>query len=79
MYSLTMNKNLLLTFTISVEPSSILIQIALPALAQDCRNQIASIIETKSSENEINVQDGFELYKEMVEIRRWHFKTFPPE
>lgn len=62
----------------SVEPYEILIEIALPALAQDLRNQSASIIEHASvSGEDVNVQDGFELYKEMVAIRQLYLETLP--
>lgn len=62
----------------SVEPYTILSQIALPALAQDAHNQIVSIMEhQKNIGEELNVQDGFEVYKEMVAIRRFVAETSP--
>lgn len=62
----------------SVEPYNILSQIALPALAQDSHNQIVSIMEHHQNiGEELNVQDGFELYKEMVAIRRFVAETLP--
>lgn len=62
----------------SVAPYEILVEIALPALAQDLHNQLASILEHANvGGQDVNVQDGFELYREMVAVRSYYFQTLP--
>jgi hypothetical protein len=63
---------------LSVEPYNILIQVIMPALALDMHNQIASILDQlKARGEEVDVTDGFELYKEMVAVRRFHLDILP--
>lgn len=50
----------------------------LPAFVNDARDQISLILQRSGQKgNEIAVQDGFDLYKEMVEIRRVHHDALP--
>lgn len=62
----------------SVEPFPILIETILPAFAADARDNTSRIIgQTQGTENEIPIQDGFDIYKELVEIRRVHSEALP--
>ena len=61
-----------------VEPFKILVQVVLPRFAADARDHIAFILEQpRKPEDEIPVQDGFDMYKEMVEMRRVHADVLP--
>ena len=56
-----------------VNPLSILVQEVLPSFADDARELVSRIMHlSKEKEEEVPIQDGFELYKELVEIRRVH-------
>jgi len=53
-----------------VNPLVILIETILPNYAQDARDMVDRIMGVaKSKGEEIDIQDGFDLYREMVEIR----------
>jgi hypothetical protein len=56
-----------------VNPMQILVAEVFPSFAADSRDLVSRIIEmAKEKEQEIPQQDGFDLYREMVEIRRVH-------
>lgn len=62
----------------SVNPMSILVEEMLPAYAADARDLVARIMELATErEEEIPIQDGFDLYNELVEIRRLHAEALP--
>lgn len=61
-----------------VEPLSCLVEEMLPAYAADARDLVARIMDVAESKDEhIPIDDGFDLYKEMVEIRRIHNSALP--
>ncbi|EEH18861.2 hypothetical protein PABG_01180 [Paracoccidioides brasiliensis Pb03] len=61
-----------------VNPSPILIKCVLPMYAEDARDIIARIIQQAKDKNEeIGIQDGFDLYKELAEIRQFYVSTLP--
>ena len=61
-----------------MEPFPILVDVVLPAFAADARELISSILEqAKLRSEEIPIQDGFDLYKELVEMRRAHAQALP--
>jgi hypothetical protein len=61
-----------------VSPMMCLVEEMFPAYATDARDIVARIMDVAHSKGEdIPVQDGFDLYKEMVEIRRIHSDALP--
>ena len=61
-----------------VEPFKIVVEVIFPAFASDARDQIGLILEqSQEPENEIPIQDGFDMYREMVEMRRVHGDALP--
>lgn len=56
----------------------VLVEEILPAYAADARDLVSSIMElARDRGEETPIQDGFDLYKEMVEIRRVHTDALP--
>ena len=46
--------------------------------AEDARDIVARILEfAKAKDEEVDIEDGFDLYKELVEIRRIHAQALP--
>ncbi|KLJ06702.1 hypothetical protein EMPG_17813 [Blastomyces silverae] len=63
-----------------VNPATILTKCVLPMFAEDARDIIARIIQQAQDKNEeIGVQDGFDLYKELAQIRQFYTTTLPGE
>jgi hypothetical protein len=61
-----------------VSPMMCLVEEMFPAYATDARDIVARIMDVAHTKGEdIPVQDGFDLYKEMVEIRRIHSDALP--
>lgn len=61
-----------------VNPLTLLVEIMLPMYAEDARDIVARILQlAKSKDEEVDIQDGFDLYKELVEIRRIHAQAVP--
>jgi hypothetical protein len=61
-----------------VSPMMCLVEEVFPSYAADARDLVARIMEVSHSKNEtVPVQDGFDLYKELVEIRRIHSDALP--
>ena len=61
-----------------VGPLMILVEEVLPSYAADARDLVERIIQIASSHsNEIPIQDGFDLYGELVEIRKVHAEVLP--
>ncbi|KZF22099.1 hypothetical protein L228DRAFT_230431 [Xylona heveae TC161] len=57
---------------------NIFIETTLPSYGEDARDMITRILDiVRSTGEEVSVEDGFELYKEMVEIRRIHRDAIP--
>lgn len=62
----------------SVNPATILIKCVLPMFAEDARDIITRIIQQAQDKNEeIGVQDGFDLYKELAQIRQFYAEALP--
>jgi hypothetical protein len=61
-----------------VSPMSCLVEEIFPAYAADARDLVARILDVVRGKGEtVPVQDGFDLYKELVEIRRIHHDALP--
>lgn len=61
-----------------VDPLSILVSEMFPSFEQDANAIIQTIMqEAHRRGTEIDIEDGFELYKELVEIRRIHQESLP--
>ncbi|KAF2792036.1 hypothetical protein K505DRAFT_308359 [Melanomma pulvis-pyrius CBS 109.77] len=61
-----------------VSPMMCLVEEILPAYAADARDLVARIMDVAHSKgDEVPIQDGFDLYKELVEIRRIHGDALP--
>jgi hypothetical protein len=59
-----------------VNPLAILLKCVLPLYAEDARDVIVRIIEQAVERGiEIDIQDGFDLYKELSAIRRLYADT----
>lgn len=63
---------------LGVNPLVVLLECTLPVYAQDARNMIEQILEYAHQTNQIiAIEDGFDLYRELVEIRRIHTESLP--
>ncbi|KAK5079791.1 hypothetical protein LTR70_008981 [Exophiala xenobiotica] len=63
---------------LGIEPLGILLQCMLPAFAEDSRAMIDSVVETsKAKEQDVPMEDGFELYKELANFRRVYTDALP--
>ena len=61
-----------------VSPMQILVSEVFPSFAADSRDLVARIMEmAKEKGEDIPQQDGFDLYREMTEIRRVHSAVLP--
>lgn len=61
-----------------VEPAVIFVKVVLPAYAKDAHEQISTVLDqAKARQEELPMQDGFELYKEMVQMRQIHNDVLP--
>jgi hypothetical protein len=61
-----------------VDPLALLVQEVFPRFEQDADAIIQMIMQTALQEQqEIEIEDGFDLYRELVEIRRIHQESLP--
>ena len=61
-----------------VNPLTILLETVLPAYEGDAGQLIERImVVAKSHDEEIDIAEGFDLYRELVEIRRVHMEALP--
>jgi C2 domain/MUN domain len=61
-----------------VDPLVILLECVLPSYAEDTRDIIGRILEGAADrQQEVPIQDGFDLYKELSEIRQIHSSALP--
>ena len=61
-----------------VNPLTVLVEEILPSFAIDARELVARIMAmNKENGAEVPIQDGFELYKELVDIRRVYAQALP--
>ncbi|KAH0541734.1 hypothetical protein FGG08_003826 [Glutinoglossum americanum] len=62
----------------SVNPYICLVETVFPAFGEDSKDMIGRILlVTESKGEEVGIQDGFDLYKDLVEIRRMHTQALP--
>lgn len=55
----------------SVNPHSALVETVLPLYAEDARDIVTRILElAQAKEEEVPIEDGFQLYGELTDIRR---------
>lgn len=65
---------------LGVSPFAVLVQAIFPSFEEDAKALIETIIaSSKEAGLEVNVLDGFELYKELVEIRQIHVQYLPSQ
>lgn len=63
---------------IRVNPLTALVETILPLYAEDARDIIKRILDLAKERNEeVPIEDGFQLYGELVEIRRIHGECLP--
>ncbi|KAI5465942.1 hypothetical protein BGZ63DRAFT_119072 [Mariannaea sp. PMI_226] len=61
-----------------VNPLAILVQEVFPSFEEDANAIISTILHNAAqSEADIDIQDGFDLYRELVEIRQLHQESLP--
>ena len=62
----------------SVNPLTALVETMLPLYAEDARDIVGRILQLSAKKDEdVPVEDGFDLYRELVEIRRIHSEALP--
>ena len=61
-----------------VNPLTILVETMFPSFENDAHDLIQRILTVaKTNNTEVDLQDGFDLYRELVEIRRIHHAALP--
>ncbi|KAL8670172.1 MAG: hypothetical protein Q9168_005269 [Polycauliona sp. 1 TL-2023] len=61
-----------------VNPLTALVETILPLYAEDARDIVTRILDlAQASGDEVPIEDGFQLYGEMVDIRRVHGEVLP--
>lgn len=61
-----------------VNPLAILVEEVFPSFEEDADAIIQTILQgAAETQTEIDIQEGFELYKELIEIRRIHHESLP--
>ncbi|KAL8732825.1 MAG: hypothetical protein Q9181_003805 [Wetmoreana brouardii] len=63
-----------------VNPLTALVETILPLYAEDARDIVTRILEIAQTEGEgedVPIEDGFQLYRELVDIRRVHGEALP--
>ncbi|KAI4235483.1 MAG: hypothetical protein LQ349_003138 [Xanthoria aureola] len=61
-----------------VNPLTALVETVLPLYAEDARDIVARILDlAQASGQEVPIEDGFQLYGELVDIRRVHGEVLP--
>ncbi|KAI9771144.1 MAG: hypothetical protein M1840_002495 [Geoglossum simile] len=69
---------LMLTLEPSINPFTCLVETVFPLLEEDSKDMISRILYTSDSRGvEVGIQDGFDLYKDLVEVRKIHRETLP--
>ena len=63
---------------LGVNPLTALVETILPLYAEDARDIVARILQLAQEKGEeVPIEDGFQLYGELVEIRRIHSQVLP--
>lgn len=61
-----------------MSPLSALVDTILPLFAEDARDIVARILQLAAEKHEeVPIEDGFQLYGELTEIRRIHGEVLP--
>ncbi|KAL8808687.1 MAG: hypothetical protein Q9223_004085 [Gallowayella weberi] len=61
-----------------VNPLTALVETILPLYAEDARDIVTRILElAQASSEEVPIEDGFQLYGELIDIRRIHGEVLP--
>ncbi|KAL8680095.1 MAG: hypothetical protein Q9186_003679 [Xanthomendoza sp. 1 TL-2023] len=61
-----------------VNPLTALVETILPLYAEDARDIVTRILElAEASSEEVPIEDGFQLYSELIDIRRVHGEVLP--
>lgn len=61
-----------------VNPLTALVETILPLYAEDARDIVTRILElAQASSEEVPIEDGFQLYGELIDIRRVHSEVLP--
>ena len=61
-----------------MNPLTALVETVLPLYAEDARDIVARILDlAQASGQEVPIEDGFQLYGELVDIRRVHGEVLP--
>lgn len=61
-----------------MNPHTILLTNVLPLYAEDAQEMVARVIErAKEHEEEIELEDGFDLYKQLANVRRLFTNALP--
>jgi hypothetical protein len=64
--------------SISADPLTALMETMLPLYAENSCDIVTRILQlAKEKDEDIPVEDGFELYKELSDIRRIHHEALP--
>ena len=67
-----------LNLIFSVNPLTALVETILPLYSDDAKDIIERILQLAAQKGEeVPIEDGFELYGELVEIRRIHAEALP--
>ncbi|KAK0618234.1 hypothetical protein B0T17DRAFT_537307 [Bombardia bombarda] len=64
---------------LGVNPFKVLVETMFPSFEEDAQEFIKRVMESSETreDGEIDLQDGFDLYKELVEIRKIHVQSLP--
>ena len=61
-----------------INPLTSLVNVTLPMFAEDAHDMIVRIIQhAKDKGEEVGIEDGFDLYKELSEVRRVYTEALP--
>lgn len=64
----------------SVNPFTALVETILPLYAEDARDMVTRILElaqARGEGEEVPIEDGFQLYSELSDIRRTYSEVLP--
>ena len=62
----------------SVSPLAALVETHFPLYEEDARDIVTMVVQlAQSKQEEVPIEDGFQLYEELIEIRRIHTEILP--
>lgn len=63
---------------VSVSPLAALVETHFPLYEEDARDIITRVLHlAQEKEEEVPIEDGFQLYGELIDIRRIHSEVLP--